>query len=381
MVGDVRVGYDVTASTLAFPKQAPAVLVGQRHAAEMASVHTRNAVVARELLVDKRVVRREQLGDAAIRLQLIVEKQLRLSHECRSQVVVEPREPRVRIGRQQPDVARLQPLAEEVVDQRSARARIGEHASHLLIEHAGLAQLARDREVEQLVVRNAAPQEERQTRGELDVGETIRGSGSDFAGIGLDAEQKIRADQQTLERRADAVVEISARRTLIEAHQRLDIVCRRGRRYAAAPGSTEFFVAHAVSSLAFAGWQTNMRRAARRVFRHASVVRSANQQRRDREFGAVTSPSRFQIGTRAGPSPSALMPSVLTMVATTCVKAGRHRHAHLQHLIGIVSQARRGDTSRHGELSDARAIDSDLDAGLARSSLESHRHTSSTAGL
>jgi hypothetical protein len=30
-----------------------------------------------------------------------------------------------------------------------------------------------------------------------------------------------------------------------------------------------------------------------------------------------TSPSRFQIGTRAGPSPSALMLSVLAMVATT----------------------------------------------------------------
>ena len=56
---------------------------------------------------------------------------------------------------------------------------------------------------------------------------------------------------------------------------------------------------------------------ARRVFRHAPVVRPADQQRRDRELGAGTSPSRFQIGIRAGPSPSALMPSVLTMVAST----------------------------------------------------------------
>ena len=47
MVGEVRVGYDVTASTLALPEQAPAVLVGERHAPEVAAVDAGNPVVPR----------------------------------------------------------------------------------------------------------------------------------------------------------------------------------------------------------------------------------------------------------------------------------------------------------------------------------------------
>ena len=57
-----------------------------------------------------------------------------------------------------------------------ARARIGEHPPHLPIEDAGSRSLSANRQVEQLIVRDAAPEEERQARGELDVGETIGGA-------------------------------------------------------------------------------------------------------------------------------------------------------------------------------------------------------------
>ena len=49
-----------------------------------------------------------------------------------------------RVRRQQPDVAHLQPLAEEVLHERRARARIGEHAPHLRIEHLRVAAASRE---------------------------------------------------------------------------------------------------------------------------------------------------------------------------------------------------------------------------------------------
>ena len=101
-----------------------------------------------------------------------------------AQVVVEVGELE-RVGLLVPQVAQVQPLAGEVLDER-VRLRIGQHAPHLLLEHRRLLQLAPRRRVEQLVVRNAAPQEERQPRRQLEVrrGDTRRpaatpaGSGS-----------------------------------------------------------------------------------------------------------------------------------------------------------------------------------------------------------
>ena len=142
MVGDVRVGYDVTARTLALPSRPQRFSSASAHAPEMAAVDAANPVVARQLLVQERGVGRQQIDDAAVRLDLVVEEELGFADERRPQVVVEPREPRVGVRRQQPHVAGLQPLPEEVVDQRGAGPRIGEHAPHLPIEHARLAQRA-----------------------------------------------------------------------------------------------------------------------------------------------------------------------------------------------------------------------------------------------
>ena len=61
------------------------------------------------------------------------------------------------------DVARLQPLADEVLDQRLG-ARVGQHPLHLRVEV--LAQLAALGEPEQLVVRHRGPEEIGEPRGQ-----------------------------------------------------------------------------------------------------------------------------------------------------------------------------------------------------------------------
>ena len=168
----MRIGRNRQDARLA--EQTPAVRVGERHSPEVAAVDPRNPIVTGQLLVEERVVRGQEIHDAAVFLQLALEEQLGLAHERRAEVVVEPGEAPVRVRRQQPHVANLQPLTEEVPHQCLARARIRQHAPHLPIEHAGVVQLAANREIEQLIIGNAAPEEKRQARCELDVGKAVR---------------------------------------------------------------------------------------------------------------------------------------------------------------------------------------------------------------
>ena len=131
----------------------------------------------RELFVEKRLVRRQQIDDAAILFQLSVEEQLHLLDERDPQVVVEPGKLLVEIRREQPDISRLQPLLEEVLHQRGACTLVAQHAADLSIEHRRLVQLSTDRRVEQFVIGNAAPQEKRQARRQLDIGQGVGGAG------------------------------------------------------------------------------------------------------------------------------------------------------------------------------------------------------------
>ena len=61
--------------------------------------------------------------------------------------------------------------------------------------------------VEQLVVRDAAPQEERQARREVQSLTRYDAPAATPVGIPLDAEQELRIDEQTFERHLDAGVE------------------------------------------------------------------------------------------------------------------------------------------------------------------------------
>src|SRR5207249_3109970 len=73
-----------------FAEQTETVLVGERDGPEMAAIDTRDSVMPRELFVEKRLVRRQQIQDAAIPLQLGIEEQLHFLDERDPQVVVEP---------------------------------------------------------------------------------------------------------------------------------------------------------------------------------------------------------------------------------------------------------------------------------------------------
>src|SRR5579885_3038188 len=154
--------------------------------------------MTRQLLIEERFIRCQQVDRAAVLLQLGVQKQLGFRDEGRPQVVVEPGElGAVRI--EQPYVAGLQPVFEEIVHQRSTRARIGEQARHLLLQDRGLVQLALDGEIEEGIVGDAAPQEEREARGELDIRNPVDAARRYAGWVELTAEKKIRSEEHTSE--------------------------------------------------------------------------------------------------------------------------------------------------------------------------------------
>ncbi len=66
------------------------------------------------------------------------------------------------------DIASLEPLAGKVVHE-AGRSAVGEHPTHLLRENLRVPETTGRRDVQQLVVWNALPQEEGQARGQLDV--------------------------------------------------------------------------------------------------------------------------------------------------------------------------------------------------------------------
>src|SRR5262249_33657421 len=125
--------------------------------------------------------------------------------------------------------AQLEPASGEIVDQR-ARARIAQHALHLLLQHARVAQLSAYRCVAQLVVRDAAPQEKGEARGEIEIAEAIRGARRQPCGLALDAEEKARRRQDALAPWRDAGIEaVFAAAGVGEAEELLALPPREGR--------------------------------------------------------------------------------------------------------------------------------------------------------
>ena len=107
----------------------------------------------------------------------------------------------------------------EVVDERP-RARIGEHPANLRVEHGRLAKLPATGGVEQLVVWNAAPQKERQSRRQIQIADPIRAARRRAGRIPLDAEHELGADEHGAGRQLDPAVERSlASPGVVERHQ------------------------------------------------------------------------------------------------------------------------------------------------------------------
>ena len=186
-------------------EQAPTPLVAQRHPPVAAPAHIRHAVMLGEPFVEKGIVRAQQVDHAPVLAQLALDKQLGLALKGLAKVFVEQGK-QVRVGGDAADPTQRQPLADEIVHERR-RAPIGQHAPHLPLEHTRLGERAAGCDVEQLVVGEAAPEEERHPRSELEVAEPVGGARCHAVRVALDAEQELRVDQDAFERRLDARLE------------------------------------------------------------------------------------------------------------------------------------------------------------------------------
>ena len=80
----------------------------------------------------------------------------------------------LRVGLDHIEIADFQPLAGEVGGE-GAGARIGQHALHLRIEDGGIVQLPLRGQSDQLVVGHGTPQEVAEARGQLEIGNGMRG--------------------------------------------------------------------------------------------------------------------------------------------------------------------------------------------------------------
>src|SRR5690606_5869071 len=211
----------------ALPEQ-PSSLVeclAELDASEMAALDPRDPVMFREAVVDERVVRREQLERASALAQNAVEEELRLPPEGLPQVVVE-----IRIlvddGLVTVEVAEREPLSREILGER-LRARVLDHAAHLRLEHLRVRQLVAFRELEQLVVRHAAPKEERQARREREGVDLVELALANVVRLELEAVDELRIHQRALQGHLDASLESAGLPALlVEAHQRADILLR-----------------------------------------------------------------------------------------------------------------------------------------------------------
>ena len=212
-------------------EQAEPVRIGELHLAEARAVDAGDAVVPRQPLVDERVVGAQQLQRAAVLAQDVREEQLGFAAEGLADVVVEVREHQDVGLDLRFEVAQLQPLAGEVADQRVG-PRVGEHPPDLGRQHAGRAETAGRGQVQQRLIGDAAPEEERQPRRELDVADAAGGARAQAGRVALDPVEERRAGQHAREARADAGVERlaapAARR--VERERRLESAAVTGRR-------------------------------------------------------------------------------------------------------------------------------------------------------
>jgi hypothetical protein len=110
------------------------------------------------------------------------------------------------------------------VGHQRLRTRVGQHPPHLLFERCGISQRAVGRHIDQLVVRDAAPEEERQTGGQLEIADVVRAVRLKVLWIPLDAEQELRAHEQASERHLDPRREVPRGPAfVVEAEQQLEV--------------------------------------------------------------------------------------------------------------------------------------------------------------
>ena len=160
--------YDVTVRMLAWPSRPRRGVIGQRHAPELIAVDVRDAVVPGEPLVDERVVGGQQVEHAAVLRARCSRRTARFRGASRAAGSRRSRGTAAdRGGRRR----RSAGTATAPRSCRRARSARGSASIRLTCRSsiAGSLRAPRAASVEQLVVGNAAPQEERQARRQLEV--------------------------------------------------------------------------------------------------------------------------------------------------------------------------------------------------------------------
>ena len=119
--------------------------------------------------------------------------------------------------------SQVQPLTREILNQRR-RLWIGHHPAHLLLEHRRLAKPSLLRKRQELVVRHAAPEEERQPGRQCKVADAIGPAGWHIRGGDLASIDEFRIREQPTQGLFDAVIEGSgASARGIELHEHVDV--------------------------------------------------------------------------------------------------------------------------------------------------------------
>ena len=110
------------------------------------------------------------------------------------------------VGLTRVELAQAEPLRREVRDERVG-FRVREHAADLALEHRRLRKLAGRGRREQRLVGDAAPEEERQARRELDVADAIDRPRRQIGRLGLEAEDELGIDEHARDGALNAGVE------------------------------------------------------------------------------------------------------------------------------------------------------------------------------
>ena len=215
-------------------EETASILVLQRDPAEVAAVDVRDAVMFREPFVQERVVGCHEVEHAAVLVQDALEEELRLAAEIEAEVLAEIGE-QIFVGGRAFDRPQLKPLTGEVGRQRFG-PRVGQHPLDLLFEHSRLSERALRRRVQELVVGDAAPEEERHARRQIDIADPVCRVRRTTRGLALHAEEKFGTDEEPAKRQLNPAVESRSRAPLlVKAEQDADLRVG-GRAAVGAPG-------------------------------------------------------------------------------------------------------------------------------------------------
>ena len=122
------------------------------------------------------------------------------------------------------EILEPEPLRREARRQRLS-ARVGHHAPDLPLYLGGIRQIAVLRELQQLLVGRRAPEEERESRRQIDVADAIDIARPHVGGALFHAEEEVRAGQHRLQSGANAALETSVRcAAIVERHETVDVV-------------------------------------------------------------------------------------------------------------------------------------------------------------